>query len=817
MAALTDTSQNEKHSFRTRLFKCILIISAMVISIFYILSRFFFQAKQPDQEIDELHLYGDNISNFMKETFTVNENSKNAQWKDFAAKHGEDTAKIIENNFQNLFVENSDKKSVTVKELTLKFDKILKGEIQFGPVLDLSSLMLRSIPDFVLSRMANVEKLTLSNNPLLKFEHEWLKKMPKANIKTLVCENNSLTNNLVDDIDVFSEFPNLKSLTIKPSSKKSIKTSSRGIVQILEKLTHLDISECESVSEVLIDCIFNNCKNLKSLHFKHIPLKSYFSSLPQKIVNATNTGQFYLSKSKNLESLDLVDCSLDHSCLKDNFPNLKKIDLSENKLENSTPEILENLFKKSENSNSFVSPSLNTLEEIVINQIHLQSARFIRELLDLEKLNSLTALESFTKFAHSFEDLYDPLFSQNQIKPDNPDENPLTDLFILQSANNNGCPTNCRSASSLKNLAITCLEVEDAEKFMTFLHQFEVLESLDVSRSLFPSFDNSFSFGPMVNTLTSLKFNQSKYSSSKLCLTVLKAIDQCNKLKNLEAENCDFSGLTKNVVFKNLNSLESISFANCNLKAILEWKNVKRLNISSNNLSNFQLSSLSPYSSLEELDICSTQINSQQLNYFFSLFPALKEIKIGANNFKDAPDDFAISNVPKSLTKVFCQNSTMNTPFFIVLTHLPLRGLVKINESNLSIGSDTKLGTGIHSLTHLEVCNSDINYSFFKAISVSKSLKSLLLCSSTFVPSTDTNLQIENFGPALETLTLENVTNNDDILPILRNFVRLEFLSIFADSKKANEQFINEQFIRLKSMNPNLYTQVVMMHYLIKN
>ena len=742
-------------------------------------------------------------------------------------KYGVDTFKILKRNIPDIFVNHVHESKLKYSEWLIKAEDALKGEVQFNSELDLSDLNLKTIPDFVLSRMKNVEKLTLSNNPSLKFEDNWFKKMPKANIKTLIYQNKIETNksdldvfSAFDkpefDIDIFSEFPNLESLTLSLPSENL--TTSRGIVQVLEKLTHLDISECESVSEDLIDCIFNNCKNLKSLHFKSIPLKSYFSSLPQKIVNATNSGQFHLATSKILESLELVNCSLDHSCLKDvfNFTNLKRINLKKNSFAEITEELIADLFKREadecfSHETPYKYASLNSLEDIDLSETSLKSVDLIRKFLDLKTLKSATFFKSFNNVIQSCEKLFEPLIVQNLANPLATNDNLLNNPdFYLDESNFR----NYRSASSLKNLVITNLDVQNNLKFKNFLHQFKYLESLDISHCSLQPIDDSFSFGSLVDTLTSLKINEFLAGFEAWEVHILDIISKFKNLKYLEASNNNFSGFTKPITFNSQDSLETIKFEKCKLnqftvEACLNCRKIKTLDLSVNNLSGLQISSLKPNQSLRELNINFTSITTKQLDSILSNFPKLKVIKAQNNHFQDAPDGFRFSNVPLSLITADIGCSSMNFNFFRALTYLPLHNDLAIYSCDFSNKTDIKLGPSIYSLTSLEFKTSKVNYHFLKTLSVSTNLKSLSLESCTFIPSADSNLQIETFCPALEKLILDHFSYPELMLSILNSIPKLEYLLIKEPHYDSKKRVLDDQIARLKSQNPNLDYELV--------
>ena len=739
--------------------------------------------------------------------------------KSISDMHGYDVYKILKRNLPDIFVNDIHEGKNNYSNRLLGVENILKGAFEFDTELDLFGFDLKTIPEFIYSRMEKVKKLDLSGNPKLKFDDEWFKNMPKENIETFIYKNERKDSKPAFDINIIREFPNLETLVLTPPS--GILTMSPGnITSNLERLECLDISGCHSVSETLVECIFNNCKKLKSLNLSNIPLKSYFSSKSQRNLNLTDSDNNIISVFKNVESLDLSKCSLDASCLKEVFklPALKKINLSSNSFGGVNSDLVNDLFKKEEDNSlqchelPFENSCLNNLEEIDLSQTCLHSVDFIRKLLDLKTIKSLTLVQSAYFSLSSIGKLFEPfpVTKYNKI-PESSDgtHTPQTNPVSIENGLEDIEFRNYQSEFTLKTLVITGLNIQNKSKFISFLEQFKSLETLDISFStLVPNYE-SFSFGSLVDTLTSLKVNGLISNARTWNSLGLSTIASFKKLKHLEAKYTEFINLNSPIKFESQDTLESINLSNSKINqfgfaSCLNCKKLKKLILSKSSIPELPLTSIVPNLSLEELDVGITRLTSEQFDKILSSFPKLKVINALNCSFLNFSDNFRFKKIPDSLTQVNLGSSPMNIHFFTALTHLPLSDSLRIYDCNFSANTNMKFGPGIHSLKKLKILNSQINANFLNALSAAKNLESLHLYRCSYISSSDLNLRIGTFYPALKKLILEHVQSPDLLLSIFRNAPKLEYFEIKNPLTGVDELLLSEQIKRLKSQNPKL-------------
>jgi hypothetical protein len=371
-------------------------------------------------------------------------------------------------------------------------------------------------------------------------------------------------------------------------------------------------------------------------------------------------------------------------------------------------------------------------------------------------------------------------------------------------------PQKNQSNSSLKSLTLPKPNILNVGAFLEFLQQFELLESLDISHSKFQLLNEDFSFNPLVHTLTTLKMNNQNLITSKCYIHILSAAAKCEKLKNLELGFNDFSELTEVITFKSQDSLVYIDIQSSNLNSFgliscLNCRNLKILNISGNDLSKISENLIIENSSLEELNVCETNITTAQLYFYLFYFPNLKKIVVQIDLFYDLnPNIFKIMH--NSLKTFEIISSKIQINFFNILSHIPSLENIKLTKFDLTYNTENRLGPTIKTLKTLKINVSQISICYLISLSYSVHIERLFIENSKISPSSNKDLHIESLGPELKEVCITKTENIIFFLQCLQNCPKLEKLEIQLDITTEPDiiQGVEAQIQLLKEKNPTL-------------
>lgn len=620
--------------------------------------------------------------------------------------------------------------------------------------VDLSAMNLKRIPSSIVDRITGLEILDLSNNPDIKLIGEWFERLIENNrIHELSLSSCRITS---DDLEVIDRIETLERLNISGNRLMNIKTES--FKRILKRLKHLDISQCCLNSDSL-QFIFENAVNLTSLDYSWNSITE-----PFRYLNVNTRVR------KNLEALNLSYCSLISDDLEHVFvfENLKEIDLSGNSFsfikphsvrriffekvrsgfDNTIDNFFENgycllkgmIFKNNNTAEYQQDIYLENLESINLENCRIESPEFIKNIFDLQKLESLNLNGN------------------------------LVSLELVKI-------TNC---NSLKKLEMRRCKFFD-ERAFRLLTELRCLEYLDISENFFEIMDENFTLGNLTRSLKYLNIKNSGWNAN-----ALKAILECQNLQYLDASENDFNSTSLD--FKDLiNTLIEVSFGNCNvnfrflekltecraieklvlsrniiadisegftlknlentlvsldidhcewntngLKALSKCSKLRYLNASHNRFSNIE-SKFNPFScSLREIDFSFSQLNHNGLA-MLAQCTHLKKLNVSGNAFEDLPSSFSLNLLRNSLEELIINNCGLKGSHLRAITDC--RRLKILNASNnnfYDLTTSFKLGISKDFLESLLLNGCGLDHSTLRAVTDCRKLEKLDISNNNY-------------------------------------------------------------------------------------
>lgn len=667
---------------------------------------------------------------------------------------GDDSIKILTSIYPNIFDPKEYHSNMTL------IDRIFNdANFQFESKLYLPNLNLKSIPEFICSKLKNVEELSLFFNEKLSFAHQWTKYMPKTKLRKLSISNCKLDSS---DLEKLSEFENLEDLDISNNDYLDIRTNK--FKKVLSKLKSLSAVSCNLDSDDFKFILLHG-RNLEYLDFSCNNLENHFSNWI-----GIQKGYPSLLSQTSLKCLKLAHCNLISRDLENVLVcrTLKEIDLSGNYFSLVDIDQIKRIFRPNqdsffqfyENKIDFRTPQfenecLNSLESIHISHLRTQSTEFMKNLLDIRHLKKLK-------------------IDINSVE---------IDFSQLQ---------NCFCKSSLKSLEILDFKAQNTSEFMSFLNQFECLESLTIFKGQMNQLNSDFTFGNLTNTLTSLKTQNNNWNSF-----ALKAIAECKKLTFLDASNNSFADLNQEIFIQSGNSLTEVKLNSCllnhyGLLSFLKCKGLKKLEANRNNFE--QLPEVIDRDliadAITDISLSSSRLNKNHFNLLIS-FPNLKKLYLNQNDFSGIDENFKLVNPSKSLKLIMMFRCKLNHHGIKILTNIPRLETLLLSDCIFNSKENFELGCSKDFLKSLSLFSCKMNGNFLNAVAECTNLESLAIVNCQ-ISDLVTPFNYRNMKFSLRNIALSNSRMSIALFRELKNCPFLKTINIKKDLRYSTTNEMNE-------------------------
>lgn len=675
-------------------------------------------------------------------------------------------------------------------------------------VVDLSDLNIERIPIEFCRKMMKIKVLNLSTNPMIKLDEEWIEYFYE-NLEELNLNYCNLNSSVFNTL---KNFKKLQKLSI--SESRSLDTTSEKFIKTLEKLKHLDVSDCSLYTEDFMN-ILGNANHLESLNFSgnflaHINYSEIRSQAISSTISLNESfGSVKPSCSRNSFSYKLTEASFDLNIRRIKVLNLKECSIVDENFIKMLFELpqLETLILSKNNINFDFStiPSSITIRRLELEKCgidNIESLNFFTSFKNLEILN--VSFNNFKKKGNSKfnlgcskDSLLELDISNCQINTEGLRK--LTNCSKLQVLNaacnsfemlhSNFDFDNLKNTLSDLNVSYCKLRI-DSLKALTKLIK---LQKLNFSSNSLKNFPESFDFGTLKETLVELDISDCCLSVNGFILFTdfpnLQVLIASSNFWNDADQDVDLS------LGSSINSLIKLTMRSCglyeaDLLAINECLKLQELDIQGNDFEfldgNFDLWNLKE--SLVTLNISDCVLNSVGLSAF-TKFSKLQTLNASSNRL-NIPENFDFENLNKTLKNLKLSgcnlgvNSLKSLTNFCTLENLNLYGN---NLRNLPENFD--LNNLKNTLKDLNVSNCKLNYNSLKMASKCLKLQKLDISGNNLQNNQD-NCDFINPKNSLISLNVSKCKLKTKDLRKFTLFSKLQYLDFSYNSlKKIRKNF----------------------------